>query len=179
MGPLVPLKNIGVLRVCCLCGAQIVFCLPCNRGQRYCRSGCSQLARKRSRARSRARYLRTDQGKARNSQHQAVHRARRRKLSVSDQPSLFFTEPLDTSAAEVSNVAALLTETEGTRRDEPNEAKQVVAPVAKGKACECCGTLVTHYVLDESLNVLRRRRRRKCTELTSKPISGDFFMSNI
>ena len=157
---LIPHKNIGVLRVCGLCGAQIVFCLPCNRGHRYCGSECAQATRKRSRARSRARYLQSDQGKEKNREHQLAFRRRRRKISVSDQSSLPIVKPIDTSITEAANTAASSINMEEIQDDDSKLARTLGIPTAKPTSCKCCGAIVTHYLLDEGLRALRRRRHR-------------------
>ena len=139
-----------------------VFCLCCDRGHRYCGRRCSREARRASRTVSRARYLKTDNGKARNRAHQKTFRSKQRKLSVSDQSSPFTLVPLEPSLAVPAMVPAALTK----REEVPNESQTEVQPVVatalpSPMQCRGCGCVVTHHLSDDDLQTVRKQRRRK------------------
>ena len=139
-----------------------VFCLCCDRGHRYCGRRCSREARRASRTVSRARYLKTDNGKARNRAHQKTFRSKQRKLSVSDQSSPFTLVPLEPSLAVPAMVPAALTK----REEVPNESQTEVQPVVatalpSPMQCRGCGCSVTYLLSEDGVQTVRRKRRQK------------------
>jgi hypothetical protein len=64
---------------CCLCHAQVIICLRCDRGQRYCPDGCSQKARKVSVKRAGKKYQSTRPGRFNNAKRQQQYRQRQRQ----------------------------------------------------------------------------------------------------
>lgn len=173
-------KHIGILRVCAPCGTAFVFCLPCDRGHQYCGPECSQKARRASRARSRSRYLRTEQGREKNRGHQKAYRDRQRKLSVSDQSSPPKPTLLQPSQAVPASVPAAPT----IREDVPNESEiKVQDPIIRAlherMRCRGCGCVVTHHLSEDDARTVRRQRRFKWLMPRFKPRSDGCSMLNI
>ena len=90
------------LLMCARCGLQVLLCLGCDRGQRYCSQACSAASRRESQRAAARRYQRSDAGR---SAHAA--RSRRWRLArVAEQahdPRVTHqggcTEPTSTDAA--------------------------------------------------------------------------------
>ncbi len=66
---------------CHRCHAQVIICSRCDRGQRYCFSGCQRLAKIESRRRAAQKYRSTRAGRFNNAQRQQRFRAKN-KLKV-------------------------------------------------------------------------------------------------
>ena len=73
------MHNSSRLYYCCLCRAQVIICTRCDRGQRYCPDGCSQIARKKSVVRAGKKYLSTRSGRFNNAKRQQQYRQRQRQ----------------------------------------------------------------------------------------------------
>jgi hypothetical protein len=61
---------------CVRCGAQVSLCLRCDRGNRYCVSGCARIRRRESLLRAGARYQQGYRGACRHAARQRAWRAR-------------------------------------------------------------------------------------------------------
>jgi len=72
---------------CCRCHAQVIICRRCDRGQRYCTSGCSQVARQDSLKRANKKYQASRKGRFNNAARQQRFR-QRQKQKVTHQCSL-------------------------------------------------------------------------------------------
>lgn len=64
---------------CLRCRAQVVICSRCDRGNRYCPQGCSQLARQESLNRAGKKYQQTRTGRVNNAARQQRFRERQRQ----------------------------------------------------------------------------------------------------
>lgn len=72
---------------CALCRIQCLICSHCDRGQIYCGSDCSQIARKNSIKDAEKRYQNTRRGRMKHALRQQHYRERL-KQKVTDQGSL-------------------------------------------------------------------------------------------
>ncbi len=61
---------------CTRCHAQVIICSVCDRGQRYCNSGCAQAARAESLKRAGQKYQSSRAGRFKNAARQQRFRAR-------------------------------------------------------------------------------------------------------
>ena len=61
---------------CARCGAQVSLCVRCDRGNRYCMSGCARIRRRESLRRAGARYQQSYRGACRHAARQGAWRAR-------------------------------------------------------------------------------------------------------
>ena len=68
----------GRLFNCLRCNKPVVLCSYCDRGQRYCLSGCSEKARQDSLKRSAQKYAKSRKGQSNNTQRQKRFRERKR-----------------------------------------------------------------------------------------------------
>ena len=63
---------------CARCHALTIVCPACDRGQRYCSSGCSAIARRESLQRAARQYRSTRRGRHTNAERQRRYRERQR-----------------------------------------------------------------------------------------------------
>lgn len=78
------MKHSLRLYSCTLCHSQVTICSCCDRGQIYCASSCSSIARKESCKEANQRYQKTQKGKLNNALRQRRFRQRLKNL-VTDQ----------------------------------------------------------------------------------------------
>ncbi len=64
---------------CGKCGAEVVICRHCDRGNRYCSRKCSSAARRESLRRGGAAYQQTPRGKRKHAERQRRYAERRRR----------------------------------------------------------------------------------------------------
>ena len=69
---------------CIRCHAQVVICRRCDRGQRYCTTGCSKEARDLSCKRASKKYQATRAGRFNNAARQQHFRARQKQKVTHD-----------------------------------------------------------------------------------------------
>jgi len=64
---------------CCRCQAQVIICSACDRGQRYCTSGCAAAARLTSQKLASKKYQSTRAGRFNNADRQKRYRERQKQ----------------------------------------------------------------------------------------------------
>jgi Zn-finger protein len=82
------MKHTLRLYYCAFCYAQTFICSNCDRGQIYCSSTCSSVARKKSCKEANQRYQKTIKGRVTNALRQKRFRRRLKNL-VTDQGTHF------------------------------------------------------------------------------------------
>ena len=65
---------------CARCHAQVIVCSRCDRGHRYCRGGCAQIARADSLKRARKKYQSSRPGRFNNAARQQRFRQREKQI---------------------------------------------------------------------------------------------------
>ena len=80
------MDNSSRLYHCVRCHAQVIICRHCDRGQRYCTHGCSQVARHESLKRANKKYQTSRMGRFNNASRQKRFRQRQQQ-KVTDQSS--------------------------------------------------------------------------------------------
>ena len=73
------MKRNARLYHCARCHRQVVICRHCDRGHRYCKTGCAQQARRKSLRRAHQKYQSSRKGRLANAHRQHRFRQRQRK----------------------------------------------------------------------------------------------------
>jgi hypothetical protein len=76
-----PMGTSGRSFFCAHCGATVLICSCCDRGQRYCSEGCSQAARACSLRAAGLRYQSSRRGRRAHAERQRRYRARQKKVT--------------------------------------------------------------------------------------------------
>lgn len=80
-------ESCSRMRGCRSCRATFTVCVRCDRGQAYCSTACRLHARVRQTRAAKARYQKTETGRASNRERQRRLRDRERQARVTDQSS--------------------------------------------------------------------------------------------
>lgn len=118
---------------CLRCHALVVLCSHCDRGNRYCMGGCSEVARLQSIARAAQKYENSRKGRINNAARQQRYRERQRN-KVTDQGS---------GSPPCHDVVAIL-------ENQPREIPKVSKPV-QFTYCHCCGCPCSPYLRQDFL----------------------------
>jgi len=79
------MESTGRIFKCVLCSKQVIICRLCDRGQRYCSAGCSEMARADAQKTARHRYQQSRNGRVKHALRMRTYR--RRKQIVTHQGS--------------------------------------------------------------------------------------------
>lgn len=74
-----PMTDSARLYTCLRCNGLVLICSRCDRGNRYCLTGCSEVARQDSLNRAAKKYAASRQGQLNNAARQKRHRERKQK----------------------------------------------------------------------------------------------------
>lgn len=94
---------------CASCHKQVIICSDCDRGQIYCNSECSQLARQESMRAANARYQQTQKGGHNHADRQSRYRQQQQnqqKVTYQGSPETTTRDVLSSNPARTENALA-------------------------------------------------------------------------
>jgi hypothetical protein len=139
------MKTSARIYHCHRCHSQVIICRRCDRGQRYCTKGCSQLARKVTCKRAMKKYQSSRQGKLNNAARQCRFR-RRLKQKVTHHCSI-----------QVPLHGVLINKARGSVK--ANQIVQISSILRCHHCNEICGPFLRHDFLQRTQ--FKRPFRRK------------------
>ena len=118
------------------CRAEVFICTSCDRGQRYCASGCARAARKRSVAEAKRRYASSIRGRLKHAERSQRYRDRRKSVTDHGSLSVADHDVLNTSTAS----AAIPSSCVDKKATKPvTDASAIAVSPAGGVSCSFCG----------------------------------------
>jgi len=124
---------------CTYCHTQCVICSPCDYGQMYCSTDCSQSARKKSCNEAEKRYQQTQKGKLKHALRQQRYRERQSKIVT------------DHTCQPPPECDSYLSTKNNTHNPLANQSK-------KSLFCCCCRKVVSDWLRCNFLKPLTRSR---------------------
>ena len=181
--------QLGALRLyrCQRCGCVVLICGRCDRGQRYCASGCAHEARQACLRRAGKRYQQSSKGRRRHAARQQGHRHRQKQKVTHQGPpgengsvlpcaagASTLPEPEEPDVAiPLASVQPAAMEQSVAAAMEPDAALPPATvpaqtPSSQQQSCHFCQCTRSRYFRRDSVSQLRRRLAQRAAARRSQ-----------